>query len=112
MPAPPSEYALTKRHDDFVLLECPDDKEYLEPYLPIGSRHGSKALAAMAIDGSVPQGAIFQQYDKMYLFYDGLLWQLGPDKHLVNPEDPMPAFEPVYNPKSSNREPVWRRFSE
>ena len=65
------EYVRTSRHDDFVIVECPDDAEYLCPFLPLNSRFGAKGFAQMALDDGIPQGVIVQQYGDCYLYYNG-----------------------------------------
>ena len=85
-------YVLTSRADDFVVTACPDDPEYGAPFLPLGSRYGAKALAHMALDGSVPVGAELTQDGTTYLWYDGYLWLLDDERYVVND---VPALAPV-----------------
>ena len=108
----PREFVKTKRHDDFTICECPDDAEYLEPFLPLHSRFGAKALASMALKGSLPVGAVVRQFDNYYLYYDVPtkgLYALDDNKDLLGDE---PALVPVYqgSKKSHNREARWVKY--
>ena len=89
----------TSRYDDFKVMACPDDREYLEPFLKVGSRFNAKAFAGMALSGMLPVGAIVKQFDAVYMFYAGALyevkrvddsvypWELVSDTPVVVPVD-------------------------
>ena len=110
MPQPARQFVKASRHDDFVVILCPDDREFLCPFLLLGSRFGAKALAQMALQESIPQGVVVQQYDVCYLYYDGLLWLLDDDMQLADTsDDPLPALEPRVE---NGREAMWFPFVE
>ena len=94
------EYMKSARADDFIIIECPNDSQFQAPFLPIHSRHGSKALAGMSLSGSFPIGAVVKQCGDYYLHYDGVLYALDANKDLI---DEIPRFYPELDHNGEGR---------
>ena len=88
------EYVNTKRHDDFTVTSCPDDKVLGYALIPPRCRFGAKTVAAMALEGALPVGIVLRRYGLIYRFYDGVLFELDADLNLMDDCD-VPALIPV-----------------